>query len=109
VIRRSLVNVIIMCIASIYVLQLFCKLLHLPRFLPLFRDPHHGAAGSNSRHVHPRSLEHVMAQHVCFALLVGCRSARSKVHGSVGARAPTLGEGAWVYAEDGVDDLGRKS
>jgi hypothetical protein len=50
-----------------------------------------------------------MAQHVCFALLVGCRSARSKVHGSVGARAPTLGEGAWVYAEDGVDDLGRKS
>jgi hypothetical protein len=50
-----------------------------------------------------------VAQHVCFALFVGRHGARSKVHGSVGARAPALGERAWVDAEDGVDDLDRET
>lgn len=54
----------------------------------------------NPRNVHSCALEDVVAQHVCFALLVGCHGARSEVDGSVGSCAAALGERAWVDAED---------
>ena len=55
---------------------------------------------SDPRDIDSRPLEDVVAQHVCFALLVGRHGARSQADGSVGACAAALGERAWVDAED---------
>lgn len=70
---------------------------------PLLRFP-----CSDPRYVHPSPLEDIMTEHVCFALFVGRHGARGEVHGGEGACASTLGQRAWVDAEDGVDDLERK-
>lgn len=79
--------------------------LYLPSFLPsfpcylaLFLFRNFRQHGSDPRDVHPGALEDVVAQHVCFALLVGRHGARSQADGSVGACAAALGERAWVDA-----------
>lgn len=55
---------------------------------------------SNPRNIHSRALKDIVTQHVCFAFFIGCHGARSEVDGSVGSCATTLGERAWIDAED---------
>ena len=54
----------------------------------------------NPRDVYSRALKDVVAEDVCFALLVGRHSARSEVDGSVSACAAAFRERAGVNAQD---------
>lgn len=80
--------------------QLHVQLLRSWVYLPMLVHLLSFHPRSDPRDVHSRALEDVVAQDICFALLVGRHGAGSEVDGSVGACAAALGERAWVDAED---------